>query len=1035
MNDFDPKKTCVVIGNGPSLRGFDLHRLNGFSTLGMNAAYRYWDRIGWYPSYYACLDDQVIRSHHTEIERLYRDGLVKKLFLHRGFFEHHPHRIGNPDFVIFDQTSRHWYPRNAQKLGLPPLFDEPAFRISDTSKITTGSHAVRFVANMGYRQLLLMGIDLRYVEILPEAEPTEGVGLKIARTPKQNPNYFFDGYQKAGDLYNIPNPAAHQGDLHPRAFELVAKDFETNELECQIYNTNPKSTLSDRNVFPLMPIDKALGESRLGAVFVPCNFREVDDILTNFKLWASVELSPSVEPEMAQRPMLVFVFNNVSGREHQPAIEKAFAETGMERFFRGPAFEYLQLEGKTDLYQRDYTKEVGGEGFKSGPNNQFFRSMDCMAKYGHYSFLMEVDCLPLRRGWLERLRTIVDGAEDFWILGSAYRGGEMLSKANTRHINGNAIYATGDPDFQAFIAEFWEPQSWGMIRDVDKRLAYDCILEILFSEDALRDPERLALWKSLAHRFRYTEWTQNISAASDLKATDGALIKRLREAFPRIDMMHNRVAQKLMVEALSTDALTERPKVSRGKTRHAVPRLLVFDMTAIGNGTATGEIKANFLAKWPDEALLQFVTDGPDGLASIQRRDGRYVRTRVDTAKALEMIDAFKPEAILYRPTPKTAPLHRLAMAEIDRLGVPVINWIMDDWPARMEIEASADWDAMRPDLLNLIARSSANLSICEKMSAAFAERYACAFRPLANGIDPADWPLLRRPERRTFVIRYAGGIAPDMNRASLLRVAEAVDILAKSGLDIRFEISTQSWWKKECDPLFASFPSTTLELADKTIPEYRRWISEADLLLIAYNFDETSLRYVQYSMANKMPECLASGAAVLAHGPMGTATIEYLSGDGIAKVVAESDVVALSAAIKELYETPETRLGIAAAGRARAVERHNIHKLREVFADIISQAVKSASTSSLAAPALRSFVPTDATGVDQASALREDIVILSAEILLGRRPLTALNSDTSIAEVIKRAETELAADDPALVHLQRVRRLYQPGSAAHPRA
>ena len=48
--------TLVVLGNGPSLEGFDFARLRPFDVIGMNAAYRYWDEIGWYPTYYICLD-------------------------------------------------------------------------------------------------------------------------------------------------------------------------------------------------------------------------------------------------------------------------------------------------------------------------------------------------------------------------------------------------------------------------------------------------------------------------------------------------------------------------------------------------------------------------------------------------------------------------------------------------------------------------------------------------------------------------------------------------------------------------------------------------------------------------------------------------------------------------------------------------------------------------------------------------------------------------------------------------------------------
>ncbi|HRO04259.1 MAG TPA: hypothetical protein PLS69_11710, partial [Terricaulis sp.] len=56
-----------MLGNGPSLAGFDFDRLRGRDAIGMNAAYRHWRKIGWRPRYYACLDDVVGVSHRDEI--------------------------------------------------------------------------------------------------------------------------------------------------------------------------------------------------------------------------------------------------------------------------------------------------------------------------------------------------------------------------------------------------------------------------------------------------------------------------------------------------------------------------------------------------------------------------------------------------------------------------------------------------------------------------------------------------------------------------------------------------------------------------------------------------------------------------------------------------------------------------------------------------------------------------------------------------------------------------------------------------------
>ena len=55
--------TLVILGNGPSLRGFACNILTGIPTFGLNAAYRYWAKINWYPTYYACLDTVVGKSH------------------------------------------------------------------------------------------------------------------------------------------------------------------------------------------------------------------------------------------------------------------------------------------------------------------------------------------------------------------------------------------------------------------------------------------------------------------------------------------------------------------------------------------------------------------------------------------------------------------------------------------------------------------------------------------------------------------------------------------------------------------------------------------------------------------------------------------------------------------------------------------------------------------------------------------------------------------------------------------------------------
>ena len=127
-----PKK-CVVIGNGPSLRGFDLTRLANIDTVGMNAAYRHWERIGWYPTHYACLDDEMIDTHHAEIARLIDEGLCETAFLSGQFLFHHPQAADDDRFVFFDQFDRYWFEQRGSQFNLQNHIPEDAFECTQLS--------------------------------------------------------------------------------------------------------------------------------------------------------------------------------------------------------------------------------------------------------------------------------------------------------------------------------------------------------------------------------------------------------------------------------------------------------------------------------------------------------------------------------------------------------------------------------------------------------------------------------------------------------------------------------------------------------------------------------------------------------------------------------------------------------------------------------------------------------------------------------------------------------------------------------------
>ncbi|MDU8913287.1 hypothetical protein [Aestuariicoccus sp. MJ-SS9] len=235
------KRTAFVLGNGPSLKGIDLPALTGHMSIGMNAAYRYWDRINWRPTHYTCLDLVVGISHKEEIRRLIREG--------RDDAFQGPTPIGR--FLLRSNL--------ISELGVDAAdsrvlnYDAirmytPLFQIDP---VTTGSHAVLWAHLERADPIIIMGIDGKYREIVDGAKRGKGIELEITEN-KDNPNYFFSGYQQVGDRYNIPNPRPN---LHLSAWEKVAETL--SEKNVQIANGNTRSEVA---FFPYVDCNQLIEE-------------------------------------------------------------------------------------------------------------------------------------------------------------------------------------------------------------------------------------------------------------------------------------------------------------------------------------------------------------------------------------------------------------------------------------------------------------------------------------------------------------------------------------------------------------------------------------------------------------------------------------------------------------------------------------------------------------------------------------------------------------------------------------------------------
>jgi len=1098
------QKQIFIAGNGPSLRDLDFSLLEGRDWLGMNAAYRYWDRVGIYPKIYCCLDKVVVRSHAEQILRLYREGRIERFFLVRDILDELPD---------FPQDDRVFFLEDMVASEVP---EARIFHTAFPDKKTTGSWAVRFAIFLGYRDITLGGIDCSYVEVIKEAGST-GVGLelKIETEVASNPNYFFDDYQQRGDTYQVPNPERHYGNLHLQSFEALSFDIARMGLDVRIRNTSKQSRLHRFGVYEYQPLAEALGAPALQAVAVPLTERELPQLLVNLALWEEPAFRPlrPDSPLLGQVDLRLF-FDGGHSQDIMDRVHEAWERLpALRSCFRRMEVTFLAIPEDLNHYVRDPRQRDIPR--KMGPNLHFLATMRACRTY-RFVQLMETDCVPAKADWVTDLDAICRARDPFWIAGASVPALGALDPRMAHHINGNALYATGDKGFQEFLDRTFLPALRHLlIERGDHDLAYDCLLERLvalkpeddettrahaaevqrhlgrfrsitaianfsLAEADMQEEELLGLLESdhvllhsrrlaglLADAMATARQSPGADLGSELLArrltdtflkmpvgsihafhaycnlpgceirrfdrTRGKLVvaiepeaaadnqdhglfvvfavhstlvgRRLRcrltlesEEDQRVHVRFARQGQGPYVEdtadidlpagapataelsfecnhdyaqvrllvaprgpaggrlyvagevsvvgevvrpsavvnsegedgkALFGDFRKPEPPVSQAalvplaqSREHGLPRLLMVDSTPLGHASATGQLKKTYLEEWPDASFLQVWMDA-QGL-HLLRKHGGTPRAN-PTAHAVDAIVrqclAFRPDVVYFRPV-DAAQLFEVVEALLEKIEVPLVLHMMDDWPARLRNSDPAAGEALEGRLQRLVDASQVRIGISTAMAEAYSERYGGDWQVLANGADPSRYPALPKPARvegQPFVIRYMGALADDMTYTSVCDVARVVSRLS-ARLPLRFEIHTMEWCRGKAEQDLGELPGVVISgLVPKD--RYEAVLGSADALLIAYNFDEHSVAYIGYSLANKMPECLASGSPVLAYGPRGVATIDYLAEAGVAEIVPERNERQLEEALLRLATDPGQ--GLRLGERAREfVER-----------------------------------------------------------------------------------------------------------------
>jgi glycosyltransferase involved in cell wall biosynthesis len=302
--------------------------------------------------------------------------------------------------------------------------------------------------------------------------------------------------------------------------------------------------------------------------------------------------------------------------------------------------------------------------------------------------------------------------------------------------------------------------------------------------------------------------------------------------------------------------------------------------------------------------------------------------------KMKDWLKVFKPDILYLQVSTLEGILFSCQL--IDHLGIPSAIHMMDDWPSTISIHGPLKnfWrNKIDRKFRILLDKVDLHLSISESMSEEYKNRYGKEFIPFHNPIQPQAWLVHRKTNfalnKEHITILFSGRIGTGISH-SLIEVASAIDTLEFNNLIIKFHIQTTNKENIIIQRL-QNFKCVVINptVEYKEIPEI---FSNADILLLANDFNLKAINFLKFSMPTKASEYMISGTPVLVYAPQETAVSKFFSLNNCGYCVTNQGREELTKAISYMLSNEEYRRKISENAVNLAQERFNADTVRRKF-------------------------------------------------------------------------------------------------------
>jgi len=242
-------RTCVIMGNGPSLKQVNLDSLRDIPTFGANGLYLAYPDTAFRATFHVVEDHLVAEDRAADLNQL-RESI--KLF---------------PTYLAYcleDDGATVFYrhlPRPNAAQGQFAFSPDAADHTYAGCTVTFSS--LQFAYYLGFRRILLVGLDHNYA--LPaDVQKRQDYNVSVLDMQSDDPNHFNADYFGKGKRWH--DPQVHKMD---QAYVCARAFFKEHGVE--IYNCTAGGKLE---VFPRRPLDECLAEIPDAEKLPPLSLRE-----------------------------------------------------------------------------------------------------------------------------------------------------------------------------------------------------------------------------------------------------------------------------------------------------------------------------------------------------------------------------------------------------------------------------------------------------------------------------------------------------------------------------------------------------------------------------------------------------------------------------------------------------------------------------------------------------------------------------------------------------------------------------------------